>query len=662
MDNEGKSLGVTRYDTFGRPNSYGDVRNDARGLLSFTGYEDDRDTGLMFVQARYYMPELGRFVEEDENKGNGFNQESLNYYAHCINNPLMYLDRDGQAYVMVDYVIKKISLGYQLYTAVGEELISKEDAAKLESYLYSKGRMINGHCVVDSDVIVDYLGLDILEAEIVKHQTGDVFRTYEDAAYAYELTIGLKAEDKNIKKMNDGYTFYCPEWHENKLKITWNYNKGSFAPEKTEIENEELSCVVVKFDYLYVMNPQDTWIYCNFPEQIPASYLKGRYYINKATNVSGKGRIFYSHANHTGESIKFIIRIKNKSRDIVTFSYSRYSHSKITSSASFQVAAIDNIENFYKSSMISIKISEQEDIFSTVIENGDNFTGLMDFETNGSVDITVFAVRKFDSAVITPVNGFRYPVDNKGVVEDNANYKVYSGKGKGYKIKAISTLKATWLLERDIGFETGHSWFTNVNHQNGLNELITLNLAYPADNGVKKAEWSDKNPCSMYKPNYPDEEISAPKPEEIANPTNYYNIGNWTAEYHMEITLHNDTGASHDFVGYLVPAGNASIVIMKDDSLVYNSQSDTVTLPNEIVSATITGNSFITTHVDNFKATENDGPIKSGDYFTEIDLDAVQQWQWVSLKTKPGEKIKLKYKYILPTDTAARVVHLWKLV
>ena len=103
MDNEGKSLGVTRYDTFGRPNSYGDVRNDVRGLMSFTGYEDDRDTGLMYVQARYYMPKLGRFVEEDRNKGNGFVQASLNRYVHCYANPLMYVDRDGHEPQRINY-------------------------------------------------------------------------------------------------------------------------------------------------------------------------------------------------------------------------------------------------------------------------------------------------------------------------------------------------------------------------------------------------------------------------------------------------------------------------------------------------------------------------------------------------------------------------------
>jgi len=41
------------------------------------------------------MPELGRFVEIDPNKGSIYTQLSLNYYIHCYNNPLSYVDWDG---------------------------------------------------------------------------------------------------------------------------------------------------------------------------------------------------------------------------------------------------------------------------------------------------------------------------------------------------------------------------------------------------------------------------------------------------------------------------------------------------------------------------------------------------------------------------------------
>lgn len=49
------------------------------------------------------MPQVGRFVEEDSNKGNTFTQLSLNYYIHCLNNPVYRIDRDGMdSYIFYD--------------------------------------------------------------------------------------------------------------------------------------------------------------------------------------------------------------------------------------------------------------------------------------------------------------------------------------------------------------------------------------------------------------------------------------------------------------------------------------------------------------------------------------------------------------------------------
>ena len=51
------------------------------------------------------MPQIGRFVAEDPNKGNVFIPQSLNPYLHCYNNPMKWVDRDGcQAYSVTDGV------------------------------------------------------------------------------------------------------------------------------------------------------------------------------------------------------------------------------------------------------------------------------------------------------------------------------------------------------------------------------------------------------------------------------------------------------------------------------------------------------------------------------------------------------------------------------
>ena len=61
----------------------------------FTGKELDDETGLMFYGARYYDPEIGRFITADPTIQFPYNLQSLNRYSYCLNNPLRYIDPTG---------------------------------------------------------------------------------------------------------------------------------------------------------------------------------------------------------------------------------------------------------------------------------------------------------------------------------------------------------------------------------------------------------------------------------------------------------------------------------------------------------------------------------------------------------------------------------------
>jgi RHS repeat-associated protein len=60
----------------------------------FTGKELDA-TGLYFYGARYYDPEIGRFITADTIVQAPYDPQSLNRYAYCRNNPLNYVDPTG---------------------------------------------------------------------------------------------------------------------------------------------------------------------------------------------------------------------------------------------------------------------------------------------------------------------------------------------------------------------------------------------------------------------------------------------------------------------------------------------------------------------------------------------------------------------------------------
>ncbi len=86
------ALRRTRYEAYG---------NTAAGTvptgIGFTGHVNDADTGLVYMQQRYYDPIAARFMSvdpifTDANTGSGFN-----LYEYASNNPYRYTDPDGRA-------------------------------------------------------------------------------------------------------------------------------------------------------------------------------------------------------------------------------------------------------------------------------------------------------------------------------------------------------------------------------------------------------------------------------------------------------------------------------------------------------------------------------------------------------------------------------------
>ena len=87
-DDKGNTTNSYEYDIFGVPS----FREDG---YNYTGYTNDSSTNLMFARARYYLPEIGRFISEDSYKGTLPDIQSQNRYIYCTNNPLKYIDPSG---------------------------------------------------------------------------------------------------------------------------------------------------------------------------------------------------------------------------------------------------------------------------------------------------------------------------------------------------------------------------------------------------------------------------------------------------------------------------------------------------------------------------------------------------------------------------------------
>ena len=78
--------GVARYDT-----------NNQITSFNFTGQRKDSGSGLLFYDARWYDPQVGRFLSPDTIVPEPGNPQALNRYSYTLNNPLRYTDPTGHA-------------------------------------------------------------------------------------------------------------------------------------------------------------------------------------------------------------------------------------------------------------------------------------------------------------------------------------------------------------------------------------------------------------------------------------------------------------------------------------------------------------------------------------------------------------------------------------
>ncbi len=70
--------------------------------IRYRGYYYDADTNLYYLNARYYSPELRRFISPDDTAYlDPETPNGLNLYAYCINDPVNYYDPSGYAWETV---------------------------------------------------------------------------------------------------------------------------------------------------------------------------------------------------------------------------------------------------------------------------------------------------------------------------------------------------------------------------------------------------------------------------------------------------------------------------------------------------------------------------------------------------------------------------------
>ena len=71
----------------------------------YTGHEYLPWFGLIHANARLYDPALGRFLSPDPYVQMPDFSQNFNRYSYCLNNPLVYVDEDGESFILVAAII-----------------------------------------------------------------------------------------------------------------------------------------------------------------------------------------------------------------------------------------------------------------------------------------------------------------------------------------------------------------------------------------------------------------------------------------------------------------------------------------------------------------------------------------------------------------------------
>ena len=67
----------------------------------YTGHEHLLSVGLIHMNGRLYDPVLHRFLQPDNYVQDLFNTQNFNRYGYCLNNPLVYVDQNGEFWHIV---------------------------------------------------------------------------------------------------------------------------------------------------------------------------------------------------------------------------------------------------------------------------------------------------------------------------------------------------------------------------------------------------------------------------------------------------------------------------------------------------------------------------------------------------------------------------------
>ena len=119
LDSNGSAVASYYYDAWGTitRKTVNNTTIDTLSPFRYRGYVYDTDTGLYYLQSRYYDPQTGRFINADDTAFIGATGTALsgNIFAYCENNPINKVDNYGYKAIDISYRLLKTMISNAKY-------------------------------------------------------------------------------------------------------------------------------------------------------------------------------------------------------------------------------------------------------------------------------------------------------------------------------------------------------------------------------------------------------------------------------------------------------------------------------------------------------------------------------------------------------------------
>ena len=128
------------YDAWGRCRASNTSIIGELNPYRYRGYYWDKETGLYFLNTRYYDPTCGRFISSDD--VSYIDPETIggtNLFAYCNNNPVMFTDETGTKSKWFQWAVSvaevavgvaliatgAIAIGFDSFSMISHDIIDK---------------------------------------------------------------------------------------------------------------------------------------------------------------------------------------------------------------------------------------------------------------------------------------------------------------------------------------------------------------------------------------------------------------------------------------------------------------------------------------------------------------------------------------------------------